>query len=391
MSTVRVTAGVRSPHGRFGGRLREVAMVELAVPVAIAALARSGVPPEAIDEVILAHRHQAGNGPNPARTVAVRAGVPLTTPAATVNMACASGLHAVTLARRAILAGDAERVLVVAADSMSTMPYYAPSRLRWEGQRLRDVTLTDAWRDGRDPLSGLVMGQTAERLVAAAGITRSEQDAWALRSHRRAAAAWDAGRFTAEVLPVALDGVDLAEDEPIRRETSAARLAALPPAFEPDGGTVTAGNASQMGDGAAAVVVARPASLPAAGAAASVALRSVAAVGVEPALMGTGPVAAVPLALARAGIGVEDVATWEINEAFAAQLVHNVRALGLDPERVNPDGGAIALAHPTGATGARLLVTAAHRLLRTGERFAVVALCVGGGQGVAAVLERTAP
>jgi len=376
----------RTPQGRFGGTLRAVPMVELALAAGTAALERSGVPSGAVDELVLSCRHQAGNGPNPGRTVALRLGLPERVPAHTVNMACASGLKAVALAAQSVALGEAQVVLVVAADSMSTMPYYGPSSLRWEGLRGKDVTLVDGWRDGTDPVSGLTMGLTAENVAARYNVSRPAQDQWSLRSHQRAQAAWESGAFDDQVVPVEFEGVRLERDETIRPDSTLERLAALRPAFL-EGGSVTAGNASQMGDGAAAVVVASAAAVERYGLAPAGKLLSFAAVGVDPVVMGIGPAAAIPLALERAGVEQASVDLYEINEAFAAQVVQNVEALGLDPDRVNVNGGAIALSHPTGQTGCRLVVGALSELARRGASRAVVSLCVGGGQGVAAVVD----
>ena len=378
---------VRTPQGRFGGTLRSVPMVELALPVGRAALERSGVPIEAVDELILSCRHQAGNGPNPGRTVALRLGLEEQTPAHTVNMACASGLKALALARQSIALGDAEVVLVVAADSMSTMPFYGPSSLRWEGLRSKDVTFVDGWRDGTDPVSGLSMGLTAENVAARYGITREVQDEWALQSHQRASAAWDQGHFDGQVVPIRYGDSVLRRDETIRSDTTLEKLAALRCAFD-DEGTVTAGNASQMGDGAASIVVASSEAVARYDLAPMGRLASFSAIGVDPTIMGIGPTVAIPQALERAHVQPHEVSIYEINEAFGAQIVQNVRALDLDPERVNPNGGALALAHPTGQTGCRLVVAALHELNRRQASTAVVSLCVGGGQGVAAVVER---
>jgi acetyl-CoA C-acetyltransferase len=384
---VLLAGAVRSPQGRHGGTLRDVPMLDLAVPVAREALARAGVAPDAVDEVILSCRHQAGNGPNPGRTLAVQAGCPQDVTAHTVNMACASGLKAVALAAQAVRLGDADVVLVVGADSMSTIPYYGPSSLRWGGLRHRDVTFVDGWKDGLDPLSGVGMGITAETLADRFDVPRDAQDAWALASHQRAIAARDAGRFDVEVLPVDLDGARLDTDETIRDDTTADRLASLRPVFTANG-VVTAGNASQMGDAAAAVVVLSPAAAARHGVTPQGRFVHYLAVGVDPEVMGIGPAVAIPRLLDRAGLATADIDRWEINEAFAAQIVHNVRELGLDPDRVNVNGGAIALAHPTGQTGTRLVVTLLHELAHADLRRGVVSLCVGGGQGVAALVER---
>jgi acetyl-CoA C-acetyltransferase len=389
-----IVAAVRTPHGRYGGTLTSVPVVRLGALAAVAALERGGIPPEAVDELILSNCRQAGNGPNPGRQVALRAGLPERVPAHTINMACASGLKAVALAHDAVRAGQAEIAVAVAAEAMSRMPYIASHELRWGGVRRGDIVLHDGWRDGgTDPICDLNMGQTAERVAERYGIEREAQDAWAARSHRRVAEAWASGRFEAEVVPVEIeDGpgtVTLHRDETFREDSTPERLARLKPSFKADG-TVTAGNASQMGDGAAAIVVASEAAIRAHGLRPVARLRSFAAVGVEPAVMGIGPTEAIPRALAAAGVTQDDLELIEINEAFAAQIVHNVRTLGLDEERVNVNGGGIALGHPTGQSGCRIVVSLLAELGRRDGELGVASLCVGGGQGVAAVVERVA-
>jgi acetyl-CoA C-acetyltransferase len=386
-----LVGGVRTPHGRYGGALRDVSVVQLGAHAARSALERAGVPAEDVDEVVVSNCRQAGNGPNPGRQMTLRAGLPERVPAQTINMACASGLKAVQLAHQAVASGNADVALAVAAESMSRMPYIASGDLRWGGQRRGDIVLHDGWRDGgTDPICDMNMGQTAEKLAQRDGISRADQDAWAARSHERVAAAWREGRFDAEVVSVDLsDGDVFARDETYREQSDPAKLARLTPSFAADG-TVTAGNASQMADGAAAVVIASADAVTRYGLTPRARLRSFAAIGVDPTIMGVGPTAAIPLALERAGVTVDDLGVLEINEAFAAQIVQNVRALGLDEARVNPNGGGIALGHPTGQSGCRLVVSLLHELERRDEQLGVASLCVGGGQGVAAVIERVA-
>jgi acetyl-CoA C-acetyltransferase len=387
MERALVVDGLRTPHGRYGGALKDVSMTTLAVRVATALLERTGLDPAAVDELILSCRHQAGNGPNPGRTVAVKSGLGERTPAHTINMACASGLKAVWLARQAIQAGDSSVVLVVAADSMSTMPYYGSYKLRWGGAKPHDITLIDGWRDGEDPLSGLSMGLTAENVARRYEITREDQDAWAYRSHHRAATAWENGAFASEVIAVQDDAGALAADETIRAQTTLAKLASLRPAFD-KAGTVTAGNASQMADAASAVLVVSDEAARKWGLTPAASIRAAAAVGVDPSYMGIGPVEAIPKALGLAGLATSDIDLFEINEAFAAQIVQNVRGLDLDADRVNQDGGGISLGHPTGETGGRLISTCLRQLKSRDANLGVASLCVGGGQGVAIVLER---
>ncbi|MCO1613395.1 thiolase family protein [Micromonospora sp. CPM1] len=379
-----LVGAVRTPHGRYGGALRDVRVVRLGGLAGAEALARAGVPAEAVDETVVANCRQAGNGPNPGRQISLAAGVPVPAPAQTINMACASGLKAVQLAHRSVRSGEADVALAVAAESMSTMPYLAPYTLRWDGVRRGDVLLQDGWRDGgTDPICGMSMGETAEKVAREFGVSRADQDAWSARSHQRLARAWESGAMAQEVLP--LDELD--RDETVRPDTTPERLARLRPSFTGDG-TVTAGNASQMADGAAAVVVASGEAVRRHGLTPLGRIVGFAAVGVDPTMMGVGPAEAIPLALRRAGLTIGDVDLFEINEAFAAQILQNVRALGLDEERVNVNGGGIALGHPTGQSGARLVVSLLHELARRDGRYGVASLCVGGGQGIAAVIER---
>jgi acetyl-CoA acetyltransferase family protein len=384
---VFLVGGVRTPNGRYGGSLRDVRTVELGGIAGRAALERAGVPAEAVNEAVVSNCRQAGNGPNPGRQVALRAGLPQHVPAQTINMACASGLKTVQLAHQSVLGGSADIALALAVESMSTMPFIAPYTLRWEGARRGDITLADGWRDGgTDPICGMNMGQTAEKVSREFGISREAQDEWSFRSHERVMRAWDEGKFDGEVVPVESENGSLAIDEGFRRDTSLERLGRLRPSFEKDG-TVTAGNSSQMSDGAAGIVVASGEAVERHGLTPRARIRSFAAVGVDPSMMGIGPTAAIPAALDAAGLSTSDIDLFEINEAFAAQIVQNVRELKLDEDRVNVNGGGIALGHPTGQSGLRLVVTLLGELERRGGRLGVVSLCVGGGMGVAAVIE----
>ena len=381
---------VRTPHGRFGGSLRGLRAVELGAIAARAALERAGVPADAVDEAIVSNCRQAGNGPNPGRQVAIMAGVPQHVPAQTINMACASGLKIIQLAHEAIVAGNADVVLVAAVESMSNMPYLVSPDLRWTGQPRGDISIVEGWRDGgADPVCGLNMGQTAENIAQRYDVGREAQDEWALRSHLRCAEAWEAGRFDGQVVPVHHERAELERDETFRADSTPDKLARLRPAFTPEG-TVTPGNSSPLTDGAAAMVVASEAAVERYGLTPMGRFREFAAIGVEPAVMGVGPAHAIPAVLERAGLTKEDIDLYEINEAFGAQIVHNVRELELDAEVVNVNGGAIALGHPTGQSGCRLVVTLMHELERRGADRGIASLCVGGGQGVAAVIERAA-
>lgn len=385
---VFIVGAARTPHGRYGGSLKDVRVVDLGGIAGRAALENAGVSAADLGEVVVSNCRQADNGPNPGRQVAFKAGVPEPIPAQTINMACASGLKAIQLAANSIVLGDSEIALTIAAESMSTMPYLAPYTLRWGGVRRGDITLADGWKDGgTDPICGMNMGQTAEKISRRFGIEREAQDAWSARSHQRVVAAWEQGLFDSQIVEVNHEAGSLSKDETYRTDSTVEKLLTLRPAFQPDG-TVTAGNSSQMADAAASVVLANRRSIEEKGLTARARLVSFAAIGVDPTMMGIGPTAAIPLALERAGLSVSDIDLFEINEAFAAQIVQNVRELKLDEDKVNVNGGGIALGHPTGQSGTRIIVSLLHELERRGETFGVASLCVGGGQGIAAVIER---
>jgi acetyl-CoA C-acetyltransferase len=384
---IYIVSAVRTPHGKYGGSLRDVRVVDLGGIAAAAAIDIAGIDPADLGEVVVSNCRQAGNGPNPGRQVAFKAGVPELIPAQTINMACASGLKAIELASQSIRLGEAQVNLAVAAESMSTMAYIAPYTLRWEGVRRGDITLADGWRDGsNDPISGMNMGQTAEKISQEFGVSRVDQDTWSLNSHKRLEAAWAAGRFDTQIIPVEHEDGHLAKDETHRPDTTPEALAKLRPSFQSDG-TVTAGNSSQMSDAAAAVVIASASYVRDKGLKPLARLVSFASVGVDPTIMGIGPTRAIPAALEKAGLSIDDIDLFEINEAFAAQIVHNVSMLGLDAEKVNVNGGGIALGHPTGQSGTRIVVALVHELRARGGRYGVASLCVGGGQGIAAVIE----
>lgn len=392
-SDVVLAAPVRTPIGKFGGVLAPLSAADLGSAAAAAALVRAGCEPDRVDQVIFGHARQAGGGPNTARQIAFRVGVPVDRPAYTVNQACGSGLQAVLCAARTIATGEARIVLAGGTESMSNTPYLLP-RARW-GYRAGHAEIVDGmYRDGfDDPLSGLVMGETAEELAAEAGVGRAAADAYALASQTRFARARAGGRFAAEVVPVRVAGrkgeIVVERDEHPRDGVTLEALAGMAPVFRP-GGTVTAGNASGITDGAAALLVAGR------GAAREIGLRPVArlvdweVVGVEPRIMGIGPVPAVRRLLARTGLPAEAIDQVELNEAFASQVLACLGGLGWSDERVNPDGGAIALGHPIGATGARILVTLLHGLTARQGRHGIATLCVSGGLGLAALVEMEA-
>jgi len=390
---VVLAAPVRTPIGKFGGALSPLSAADLGTAAAAAALSRAGLDAARVDQVIFGHARQAGGGPNTARQIGHRAGVPDGSPAYTVNQACGSGLQAVLSAARTILNGEARVVLAGGTESMSNTPYLLP-RARW-GYRLGHAEIVDGmYKDGfDDPLSGMVMGETAEELAAEDGIGRGEADAYALASQRRCESARAAGRFDAEIVPVTVPGrkgeTVVAEDEHPRGDATLAALAKLAPVFR-EGGTVTAGNASGITDGAAAIVVASRQAAAELGLPVVARLVGWQVVGVEPRIMGIGPVPAVERLLAETGVGLGEIDDVELNEAFATQVLACVKRLGLDPERVNRDGGAIALGHPIGATGARILVTLLHGLAARGGRRGIATLCVSGGMGLAAMVEMEA-
>jgi acetyl-CoA C-acetyltransferase len=387
---VVVVAPVRTPIGRFGGALQSLSAAQLGAAAARESLARAGVAPEAVDEAIIGCARQAGGGPNVARQVAYRAGVPQEVPAYTVNMACGSGLKTLDLGFRAIRDGDAEVVLAGGTESMSRVPYLLTGA-RW-GYRMGTQEAVDGmYQDGfLCPLAERVMGETAERLAEIYGISRAEQDAFALRSQERAGEALRAGRFTGETCAVRVPGkkgeADFALDEHPRPDTSLSSLAKLPPVFKPDGG-VTAGNSSGITDGAAAFVLLSAERARALGVKPMARVLGVAAAGVDPHVMGIGVVPAVKKLLSKLGLGLGDFDLLEVNEAFAAQVLACDRELGFDPQRLNVNGGAIALGHPIGATGARICVTLLHEMARRGARRGLATLCISGGMGLAAAFE----
>jgi len=394
--SIVLAAPVRTPIGKFGGGLSPLTAADLGTAAAEACLARAGVEPEAIDQTLFGHGRQAGCGPNTARQIAYRAGVPVERPAYTINQACASGIQTVLSAARHILLGEARVVLAGGVESMSNTPYLLP-RARW-GYRLGQEQIVDGmYRDGfDDPLSGLVMGVTAEELGAERGITRAQADAYAVESQHRCERARKAGRFTSEIAPVDVPGrkgtTTVSADEHPRDGVTPEQLAKLPTVFR-DGGSVTPGNASGITDGAAAVLVASEEAARGLGLPVVARLVDWQVVGVEPRIMGIGPVPAVQQLFEKTGLGPKDIDAVELNEAFATQVLACLDALdelglAFDRERVNPDGGAIALGHPIGCTGTRILVTLLHGMEQRKQRRGIATLCVSGGLGAAVLVER---
>jgi 3-oxoadipyl-CoA thiolase len=390
MAEAVILAGVRTPVGRYGGALSEHRADDLAALAIAAVVERAGVESREIEDVYFGCANQAGeDNRNVARMAALLAGLPETVAGVTVNRLCASGLSAVVSACHAIRAGEGELFVAGGVESMTRAPLVLakPERAYERGDRtVWDTTL--GWRfpnprlEEKFPLES--MGETGENVAERWSVSREDQDAFALESQRRHAAAAEAGRFRDELVPV--DGVDA--DEQPRSDTTLEKLATLRPAFR-EGGTVTAGNSSGLNDGAAALVIASQEKARELGVEPLGRFVASAVAGVDPRVMGIGPVPAVQKALARAGIEVADLDLVELNEAFASQSLHVVRELGLDPERVNVNGGAIAVGHPLGMSGARLVVTLLHELGRRGGHYGLATLCVGVGQGQAAVFERT--
>jgi acetyl-CoA C-acetyltransferase len=386
-----IVSACRTAIGTFGGSLKDVSAADLGAVVVREALTRGAVPPDAIDDVILGCVLQAGAGMNVARQAAIKAGVPVTVPAETVNRVCGSGLQAVVHATEATRSGYSQVVVAGGTESMSQAPYLLP-QARW-GLRMGHGQLYDTMLgEGLScAIEGCHMGMTAEEVSRRFGISRTEQDAFAAESQARAVQAVSSGAFRDEIVAVPLPSkqgspASFDTDEHPRPGTSAEKLGGLKPAFTA-AGTVTAGNASGINDGAAALVVASPAAAAAHGLTPIARVLSYAVVGVEPMVMGMGPVGAVRLALDRASLGAADIDLFELNEAFAAQALAVARELGLDGAKVNVRGGAIALGHPIGASGARVLTSLIYGLRARGGGRGVTSLCIGGGMGIAAVVE----
>jgi acetyl-CoA C-acetyltransferase len=389
---VVIVGAKRTPMGRFMGAFADVPAVDLGIAAARAALDAAGVDPGEVEETVAGHGRQAGNGPNTGRQVSVRTGVPETVPAYTVNKACGSSAKALTLAAGSIILGELDVALVVGMENMTRTPYLL--RGMRGGYRMGPAVIEDAMSsDGfLDPLAGETMGETAENLAERYAVSREEQDAFALQSQRRAAEAWETGRFAEEVVPV--DTFDarrrtttVERDEHPRPDTTLEGLARLRPVFR-DPGTVTAGNSSGICDGAAALVVMAEETARARGYRPLARVVGWTSAGVDPHVMGWGVVPATQKLLARLGWALPEIDVVEVNEAFAAQVLACDRELKFDWERTNVNGGAIALGHPIGMTGARLVGTVVNQLQRRGARRGLATLCISGGQGMAIAVER---
>ena len=394
MNEVVIAAAVRTPIGTFGGSLAEVPATKLGGVAIKEALRRANLQPEQVDEVLMGNVLSAGLGMNPARQAAMAAGLPETVPATTVNKVCGSGLKTVALAAQAIMLGDADIVVAGGTESMSSAPYLLP-KARY-GYRMGHGEVTDSMiKDGLwCAFADCHMGNTAENIAREYEISRQDQDNFSAASQQKAAHAWESGAFAQEVAAVEVpqrrgDPLVVSKDEHLRPDTTAEKLAALRPAFKSDG-SVTAANASGINDGAAAAVVMSHQKAEALGVQPLASIRTYATAGVPPRIMGIGPIPAVRNALARAGLELKDIDLIEANEAFAAQSLAVGRELGWDWERVNVNGGAIALGHPIGASGCRILVTLLHEMRRRQAKRGLATLCIGGGQGIAMIVESVA-
>ena len=392
MQDIVIVSAARTAVGKFGGSLAKTPAPELGAAVIKALLARTGLAPDQVGEVIMGQVLTAGAGQNPARQALLKSGIAEESPALTINAVCGSGLKAVMLAAQAVAWGDSEIVIAGGQENMSASPHVLLGSR--DGQRMGDWKMVDSMIvDGLwDVYNQYHMGITAENVAKAHGITRDMQDALALASQQKAAAAQDAGKFTDEIVPFSIaqkkgDPLVFAADEYLNRKTNAEALAGLRPAFDKAGG-VTAGNASGLNDGAAAVMVMTAKKAAALGLTPLVRIASFATSGLDPALMGMGPVPASQKALARAGWSAADLDLLEINEAFAAQACAVNQQMGWDTSKVNVNGGAIAIGHPIGASGCRILVTLLHEMQRRNAKKGIASLCIGGGMGVALTIER---
>ncbi len=392
MEKAVIVSAVRTPIGSFGKTLKDISAVKLGVIAAKEAMKRIDLRPEMVDEVILGNVLQAGQGQNPARQVLIHSGIPQEKVAFTVNKVCASGLKSVALAAQAVILEDAEVVICGGIENMSMAPY-ALSNARW-GCRMGDGKLIDLMIfDGLyEIFNGYHMGITAENIAEKYNISRQEQDEFAYKSQMKAKSAMESGKFKQEIVPVEIpqkkgDPIVFDTDEHPRPTTSMEALSKLRPAFKKDG-TVTAGNASGINDGAAVLIVMSEKKANELGLEILAYIKAYGAGGVDPAYMGLGPVPATKNALKRAGLDLKDIDLIELNEAFASQSIACIRELGLDESKINPNGGAIALGHPIGASGGRILITLLYEMIRQDKKLGLATLCIGGGQGFAMIIER---
>ncbi|MGA9495871.1 MAG: acetyl-CoA C-acetyltransferase [Terriglobales bacterium] len=392
METVYILSAVRTPIGKFGGSLASLSAADMGVVAARAALERAGVEPQQVEETIFGNARQAGGGPNPARQISIRAGVPQEVPAYTVNKACASGLKSIALAFQEIASGTLDCVLAGGTESMSRLPYYLEGA-RW-GYRLGNQELVDGmYRDGFFcPLAKMLMGETAEILAAQYKVSREEQDQFALASQQRASAAQSSGRFDDEIAPVTIEGKKgatvFSRDEHLFLDATLEKMAKLAPVFSKTG-TISAGNSSGITDGAAAVVVAGERFVRQNNLKPLVRIVAATSAGVDPRVMGIGPVPAIRKMEQKHGLKLRDFDLIELNEAFAAQVLACDRELHFEREKLNVNGGAIALGHPIGCAGTRITVTLLHEMLRRKARRGLATLCVSGGMGMALAIENS--
>jgi acetyl-CoA C-acetyltransferase len=389
LNDIVMISAVRLPIGRFGGSLKDFPVYDLGAMAISEVVKRSGMGVDSVDEVFVAHNRQSGNGPNPGRTAAVRAGIPTSVPAHTINMACPAGLRATIEAAQAIMLGDCEVAVVCGMESMSTIPHILTGA-RWKPLRSGNLVVKDEFFGMVEPLSGMNTMQLAEHTANKYNLSRLEQEGFALESHHKAARAWDEGWYDEEVLAVEVkdeSGRDVRtfdKDECFRADTSLEKMAKLKPVIE--GGTVTAAMASGVTDGAGALVLTTRARAAAAGVTPLSSLVAYTQIGLDPADMLEGPAYAIPQVLEKAGLTLDEIDLIEVNEAFASQILANEREVGWNRSRLNIHGGAIALGHPTGFTGVRLMVSLSHALRTHGGTYGLMAICGGGGLGVAIII-----
>jgi acetyl-CoA C-acetyltransferase len=387
-----IISACRTAMGKFGGSLKDIPSFDLGAIVVRESLKRAALSGDQVDDVILGSCRQAGNGPNPARTASVKGGVSSSVPVITLNMACPSGMRAVALASQSIRLGEAGIILAGGFDSMSSIPYLLKGA-RWDGFKMGNKTLEDGWSDSIDPLIGQGMGETAENLYDKYKISRTEQDAFAINSHLKASIAQKNEWFNEEIVPINLPASGKSpatvfdKDETIRHDITMDKMAVIRPAFRKDG-TVTAGNSCGLSDGATAMVITSRKKAEELGVKPLFSIVSYAQVAVEPATMGEGPAYSIPSALKKAGMTLSDMDIIEVNEAFAIQVLANEKVLKWDSSKLNVHGGAIALGHPTGISGARILVTGYYAMKRLDKTYCMAAICGGGGVSSAMVIKR---
>lgn len=392
LNDIVIISACRTAMGKFGGTLKDVPSFDIGGVAIKAAIERAKINPNQIDDVILGSCRQAGNGPNPARTASVRGGVPSSVPVVTLNMACPSGMRSVAMASQSIRLGEAEIVVTGGFDNMSSIPYLLKGA-RWEGFKMGNKIIEDGWSDSIDPLIGQGMGETAENLYDKYKIPREEQDEFAVNSHLKAAAAQKNGWCNEEIVPLIIPAtkrtpeIVFDKDETIRYDINLEKMAKIPAAFR-KGGTVSAGNSCGLSDGATALIVTSRKKANELGVKPLFSIVSYAQLAIEPSTMGEGPAYAIPEALKKAGMTLNDMDLIEINEAFAVQVLSNQKVLKFDMNKLNVNGGAIALGHPTGISGARILVTGYYALKRLDKTYCVASICGGGGVTNAMVIKR---